>query len=346
MSSERVVLIVTNAVNGGGAEKSSVTIFNCLVERKVNAYLCAINVPTINHSDSNAERIFSLNRKWKSGLYSTISAWFRFYEIYRSLRPQTIIVNCELPELFASLLIDRRTRFIFVEHTSKPWINRRSIGFFVRLINYFKKSLWVSVVDDTKGIWPTGKRAIYIANPVPFSQTRNSRDGINRENEAMMKNLVYVGRLNKDKNVESVVKASLDLNLHLDVYGEGSLLGYLKELASKKDKLIEFHGFVANPWNQISFNHLVIVPSKFEGDGLVCLEAALNGNHLLLADNEDLRRLSFQNRHYYVDYEDMLKKVVEWKNGKLSLQLNSFERKKIIEDRDPDQVIRKWQQII
>jgi hypothetical protein len=56
----------------------------------------------------------------------------------------------------------------------------------------------------------------------------------------------------------------------------------------------------------ISLNSLVIVPSDYEGDGMVIVEAVLAGNPILLRDNIDLRRFGFEDKHYFKDLDDLV----------------------------------------
>jgi predicted nucleic acid-binding protein len=50
----------------------------------------------------------------------------------------------------------------------------------------------------------------------------------------------------------------------------------------------------------------VVVPSEYEGDGMVVMEAVLSGIPLALADNEDLRRFNLNNKHYFSSYDELV----------------------------------------
>jgi glycosyltransferase involved in cell wall biosynthesis len=50
----------------------------------------------------------------------------------------------------------------------------------------------------------------------------------------------------------------------------------------------------------------VVVPSQYEGDGMVVIEAILSGIPLVLADNEDLRRFKLDNKHYFGSCEQLI----------------------------------------
>ena len=54
---------------------------------------------------------------------------------------------------------------------------------------------------------------------------------------------------------------------------------------------------------------LIIMPSEYEGDGLVAVEAIINGFPILLADNRDLRRFNLPSKHYFATLDDLKTKI-------------------------------------
>jgi len=102
----------------------------------------------------------------------------------------------------------------------------------------------------------------------------------------------------------------LELNLSVQLFGDGLLNRQLKDKYNNHTSQIRFLGFKSDPWNSISSKSLVIVPSDYEGDGLVVVEAIMSGNPLLLRDNKDLRRFGLEDKHYFRDLEN-LKLVVK-----------------------------------
>jgi glycosyltransferase involved in cell wall biosynthesis len=241
-----------------------------------------------------------LDRKWKSGIFQTLSNFRHFSKIIRELKPNAIVVNCELPELYAALLLVKIQNLVCVEHTSKPWAGREIMGKLVRGILLLRKPTWVTVNKSQTAVWPFRTSAIYIPNPVETPKLATA--GANTAD------FVFVGRLRKEKGIESILEASTAANIKIDVFGSGNLEDGLK---TKYNDVAIFHGFVDNPWNFISPEQVLIVASEYEGDGKVIVEGILAGLPILLLDNLDLRRFDLPNRNYFTDGIDLIKKINE-----------------------------------
>jgi glycosyltransferase involved in cell wall biosynthesis len=87
--------------------------------------------------------------------------------------------------------------------------------------------------------------------------------------------VVFVGRLNKQKNLINLIDAIIQTNLTLDIYGEGELRDALQSHAANKGAKVNFLGVVNNNelpdlLNQYKY---YILPSLFEGMPKTLLEA-------------------------------------------------------------------------
>lgn len=289
-----ITAIVSNAISGGGAEKSMLALHQSFLKSGLNSNLIALNqsmnVQTIPH-------VNELNRKWKSGLVKTWSNYLDFKKLVKTIDPDILIINCELPELYGAML-NHKCKIICVEHTTKPWKGKKLLGFFVRIILRFKKVNWVTVVNTQKKIWHGGSVLAFLPNPYinHLSKSRTS------EKNAV---LIFVGGLKPKKNPEWVIKTGLSLELPVHIFGDGVLRTELENKYHHHSDQINFFGFLPNPWNSISSNSLIVVPSEYEGDGMVIVEAVLSGNPILLRDNKDLRRFGFEDKHYFKNIEDL-----------------------------------------
>jgi glycosyltransferase involved in cell wall biosynthesis len=96
--------------------------------------------------------------------------------------------------------------------------------------------------------------------------------------------LIYIGRLAKEKNLETMIKILNDFkNLSLDVFGAGPNERYLRSLASDN---VRFMGPVSNSRLSNIFPNYdyLVLPSKLEPWGLVAEEALYYQTPVILTD--------------------------------------------------------------
>jgi len=288
------IAIVSNAIAGGGAEKSMLALHQSFLKNGLKSNLIALN-QSVN--PQTIPHVTELNRKWKSGVINTWSNYLDFKKLIKDINPGVLILNCELPELYGAMLNHKCNR-ICVEHTTKPWKKKRLLGVFVRSLLRFKKVDWVTVVSTQEKIWQGGSVQAFLPNPYTceLSANRASEKNIT---------LTFLGGLKSNKNPEWVIEAGLRTDVPVQIFGDGELRTKLEIKYHKHSNQIEFFGFLPNPWSIISPNSLIIVPSDYEGDGMVIVEAVLSGNPILLRDNVDLRRFGFENKHYFKNIEHL-----------------------------------------
>ena len=289
-----VTAIVSNAISGGGAEKSMLALHQSFLKSGMKSNLIALN-QSIN--PQTVPYVTELNRNWRSGLIGTWCNYLDFKKLIKTINPDVLILNCELPELYGAIL-SHKCKIICVEHTTKPWHGKKFLGIFVRLLLRIKKVDWVTVVNSQEKIWHGKPVIAHLPNPF-INHLSESRP---TEKNSV---LAFVGGLKPNKHPEWVIKTGLSLELPVHIFGDGVLRTQLESRYQKHSGQINFFGFLPNPWSVISPNSLIIVPSEYEGDGMVVVEAVLSGNPTLLRDNEDLRRFGFEDKHYFKNVEDL-----------------------------------------
>jgi glycosyltransferase involved in cell wall biosynthesis len=327
------VLIIGNAVSGGGAEKSMLELHRTLLNSGVSSFYYAFNgfVPAdLAHLPKN---VIKGSRQNKAGFYSTLKEIFLLKTYMKILRPTHIILNCELSEL-ASVFFSRRYKKVFVvEHTTRPWRSHRQLGALVRLYIKLKKYIWVTVNSSREKIWFGTPKPIYIPNPIIRSKIAKG---------TMSKfGLVFVGRLEKNKQPESFIRICLQANLEGHIFGDGPMLNFLR---SKYIGLnLNFYGYKENPFSTISENNIFVCTSEFEGDGLAIVEAVINQFPVFLLDNADLRRFNFPNINYFIDENDAVKKLKKYSDESPSiLSIQEGERRNLESRRDPRVICSLW----
>jgi len=326
------ILIVSNSISGGGAEKSMRIINKELRSRGHDSILLCINN---SGSDIAEEGEVILRRKWNSGIAGTASSYIHFLKQLRKIEPETIIANCELPELFSALAPFSIKKFIVVEHTSNPWAGRKSLGFLVRVILNLRKPIWVTVNKRQRGIWPLNGESVFIPNPVEPPKLSS--------NLSPSAPFIFIGRLRKEKGIRLILDAISAEKQEIEVFGSGALED---ELKSQFLTGVHFNGFVENPWQYVNQNQTLIVASEYEGDGIVIVEGILGGLPILLLDNFDLRRFELSDSSYFENGEELRRKIGRISSHRDLYQPDAGIKEKYKSERNLNSVMANWSELL
>jgi glycosyltransferase involved in cell wall biosynthesis len=330
------ILIIANSTHGGGAENSMMSLHRGFESEDIDSTFIAIN----DMEDDvlvESSRIIYIGRKWEDDITETYSAFKRFKVEVKKHEADVLIVNCELAELFVTFVPLKKSKLVVVEHTTKPWANRRIQGWIVRFILKMRDANWVTVNSKEKVIWPFGESATYIPNPVGPIQAGTP---ITKDDS-----VVFVGRLRKEKCPELVVQACLESSTHISLIGEGNLSAELQSRYGHS-QFVEFFGYLESPWSRISPRSLVVVSSEYEGDGIVVLEALQNGNPVLLRDIVDLRRFDLSDDNYFKDQAHLTEKLSEFRANRTLFNVSASERDRILRARNIKDIQRQWTVLI
>ena len=329
-------MIVTNSLSGGGAERSMNLLSTELTERGWHVSLIPINASRIDQIVPTCE-VFPLNRKWNDGLKSTVLALKNLNRIARLWRPDIVALNCDLPELFGACLLGNYN-LIAIEHSSNPWSQRPNLGKMVRKILTFRKVTWVAVANHLC-IWPTRNLpSKVLQNPLtPAGEVRT------QEPHSSIKRLVYIGRLSSEKRPKIALDLALSESMEVVMIGDGILREQLENQARRDLINAIFLGHVDNPWLEIQSGDLLIVPSAFEGDGLVVLEGLQQNVPMLLADIPDLRRLRLPEKNYCTNPYDFSLRIKDFAENLEGLKVPSSQSEKLVRERNLEVIGTEWE---
>lgn len=331
----KTVAIVTNSLSGGGAERAMNLLADNLGKiEDLDVMLIPINAGPSDLIQPGC-KISEINRLWNGGLWDTIKAFARFQYVILKFKPKFLILNCDLPEFFSALAI-WQAKCVIVEHTTRPWAGRRTFGLLVRLILKARKATYLRVSERIEANLLFKNRTVIpnIVDPrvlMPQNQVRPEKQ--------LRGNLLFVGRLSKEKRPELFVELARTTGFKSLVIGDG-LLRFSLEQASRGIPNLIFLGQKLNPWESTSEQDLLVLTSDYEGDGLVALEAISLGIPVALRRTPDLLRIGFPHSNYFDDIQSLSFRLHT--SGFGEFQITEAERMTILRNRNPEATAKLW----
>lgn len=332
-------MIVTNSLTGGGAERSMNLVSNELTKRG-----WPVGLVPINSSEPDliipACEVFPLSRQWRGSALSTFLAIIKFNRVVNKWKPDLIVLNTDLPELFGALLFSRQQTLIVVQHSNLAWANRIRFGKVIRKILSLRSSVWVAVSSHLR-IWPTGQspRAI-LQNPLtPSIET------IGEMKASHLRRLIYIGRLSLEKRPDQILKIGEQTGIDVEIVGDGEMRESLQDEATRKKLRVAFKGYVRDPWSLVQSGDLLVIPSASEGDGLVVIEGLKRKMPMLLSDIADFRRFEFPEKNYCKKVNDFVERITLYSEELDSLVVPEDRSKSILVSRSLENVVISWENL-
>ncbi len=193
-------------------------------------------------------------------------------------------------------------------HNNPPWIKTFNYKTFSYLIacRYFNHILMVS--DAVKNEY---RYTTKINCPITIAGNPFSVEGVRSQvsnnppsnpdssgNSNFSSDLLFVGRLTEQKNPLLVLEiakelASTSLVKKIRIVGDGELFSDLQSYITNNnlDDIVFLEGFKKNSYDYMASTKIQIMPSKWEGFGLVALEAMSLGIPVVGSDNGGLKKI-------------------------------------------------------
>ena len=271
-------------------------------------------------------------------------------EIFQQEKINILHIMIPTPSVFATMRAAKSLGIPIVAHSHTqpenillniPKILRTEILhklFYKYLINIYKKADILicpskfserQIKEYSKNI-----KTLIISNGVDlskFKKSNNKKFVKKHKLNLLNKRILFVGRLNPEKSVETLIKAMPIIiknynNIHLDIVGTGNMQLTLVELSKKLrlEKYITFFGKVSDQDLILAYNScdLFCLPSLAELEGMVVLEAMACGKPLLIANSDNSASVYFVNDNGFLfkpkDPLDLANKAIKiLKNNKL-----------------------------
>lgn len=334
------IMIVTNSLTGGGAERA----MNIITHELSKNY--DLTLVPINSGEPDlitpAARIVRIDRKWRSGLLRTFLSFIRFLWISYKEKPDVMVLNCALPELFGCVL-PFRVKMLVIEHVNFPFQGREVLGRIIRRISRMRRFHYASVSQHLK-IWPQSlEPSSILNNPINLDFVPSSKKLLKQNVEE----LVFIGRFsNPQKRPEIALKIAQQTKLPLIMLGDGPMKMELLAMSSALGIQAKFMGHVSNPWSFLGLGSLLIIPSLYEGDGLVAIEALHLNVPLLLSSIYDFRRFNLPDFNYCNLEEEYVSKIKNHQTDIDVFRVPEEHRKNVTIARHPSSVAQSWNKVL
>ena len=210
------------------------------------------------------------------------------HKIVREIKPDIIHAH-DFTASFCAALCFSGKPVISHLHNNVPWMKKvgfRSVAYLFSTLLY-KKILVVSQSVLREFVFRRfvkGKISV-IGNPVNTVEIRKKAE---EGKEERFWDMVFVGRLSEQKNIPLLLDIMEILSKRVDNYsiaivGEGEEESYLREEIIKRGlkDYVTMAGFRDNPYSFMSHSKILVMPSKWEGFGLVAAEALALGKPVI-----------------------------------------------------------------
>lgn len=257
--------------------------------------------------------------KYKRSVFNIFSAIKQIHDVIKRIEPDIIHVHSSWAGLFVRLPYILKKRRVKIIYTAHGWSFIRDISNKKKFIYANIEKILLMVTDKVVNIskYEQNKAVEYGLNKNKMIMIYNGvPDVIHQENFSQSDkiNLLFVGRLDKTKGIDILLDSYKEIdnkNLHLFIIGE-SILDNIK-IKSSND--ITYLGWIDNKEldKYYQFCDVVVMPSRWEGFGLVAVEAMKNSKPLIVSNRGALPELVKQDINGYIfdlDDKNSLKEIL------------------------------------
>lgn len=300
----KVLILMPNLI-GGGAEKVVLEVVRGLNEfsNDIKADICLVkNIIDYNIEDFNVNfhihTLLNENEKLRFSLHKALTKLNKLARNY-----DIIIGGLELTPTYLSILSAKilKKKHIGWIHTNLPnyikHLNHSTIHKIVAPIFYRFSDNLVFVSKEAKEnfrkkILNLKKRMTVIYNPINVERIENLAKKAIVDNQ-YGEYFIFVGRPEYKKGVDILIKAYHEvlkekpyIKTKLLIIGKSKEENFMKKMVNSlglQNKVI-FLGFKPNPYPYIKKAKFLVLPSRFEGFGLVITEAFALGKTVIASN--------------------------------------------------------------
>lgn len=257
-------LVCANKLSGGGGELAASNMGKILSKHETTYFLCYLELRLYKICGDNFNLI---------PLYKFISVFRNSKCIYSHLYISNILT------LLLSTFLNKN---IVIFNQGSP----RNISFFprlqislIRLLYPLAKKIYCvssEVLQDLTNLGLKGSEIRQINNPILLDNQPN----VMRSTDTY----IYVGRIEKIKNVDKIIRATEKTKSKIKIFGNGSLIQQLERSFPEAWRLA-YRGRTNNAVTEIARSKALLLMSEREGIPMVALEAIYTSTPIIVPKN-------------------------------------------------------------
>ncbi|MEQ1828222.1 MAG: glycosyltransferase [Pirellula sp.] len=310
---ERIMLFI-HSMDGGGSERQMSYLANELVGHST---VCLVTLSPVGLDaypiDSGVERIgLEMTARNVGGIIRGVHAnWKRIQAIRRHVlawKPNLLISFCDTNNILALLAVAKDIPVIISERSDPRRQKLSGLWETMRRIAYPRSAACAVQTQEVGDYVVESKlvprdRIAIIPSAVKIPPIDIASIERNRA-ESAPKKLIFVGRLSREKNVDSLLSAWSKLPHHHDdwrlvIVGDGAERTGLQELARKFgiEASIRWEHWCSDVWGKLSSAHAFCLVSRYEGFPQSVLEAMACGLAVAVTDCSPAIRETISDEH-------------------------------------------------
>ena len=266
--------------------------------------------------------------------YSLIDkfSYFQLRKLNTRLEPDIIHAHDFIASVMATICFPGK-KIISHLHNNAPWIQKKGIFSFIYYCASARitKILTVSEAIENEYVYAKKLKDKFecIGNPI---DTMSILDKAKEYSIQQQFDLIFLGRLTKAKNPDLLRRVFLKAiekksSIKIAIVGDGE---YYQEFENWIEQNclgtnIKMYGFQENPYPILNNSKVLVLPSKWEGFGLVSIEALTLGKPVVCSNAGGLKKIVTKNCGYVIENENVdqyVSEILELVNDE-----NYYERK-------------------
>ena len=289
------ILILISSLEGGGSERIATRVASALAERH-EVHIMPFSVSKYPYPLSRNVRIdnaglFDLRERKRFLLRLIISVFYGYFylSIFRlRFRPDVTLSFLNKLNLLNAFAFFRGGRIVMSERNNPLMKGRGHVRLACLAYRFADKVFFQSETVRSMFSDSIRRKGVVVPNPVEVDCKANGHSH----------KIVTVGRLKRQKNQESLIKAFAAFNNEhpghtLHIFGKGELENELRQLVSELslERSVFFEGFVTNVHEAIRDAEMFVLSSNYEGMPNALLEAMMMGLPCVTTSYEGVEEL-------------------------------------------------------